>query len=118
MRKTVRAIFNSPELLTAKEISQSEILKALLKKHLPIAIEDALVANKIYAALFEINDSKHFIDIHKNHWIQALETCLVWYVDEEDYEMCNHIKNLIHAIHDKYKPKLSLKKNKKDGEGF
>jgi hypothetical protein len=40
MRKTVRAIFNSPELLTANEIAKSEILKSLLKKHLPIAIED------------------------------------------------------------------------------
>ena len=61
MRKTVRAIFNSPELLTANEIAKSEILKSLLKKHLPIAIEDALVGNKIYASLFEINDSNQFI---------------------------------------------------------
>jgi hypothetical protein len=118
MRKTVRAIFNSPELLTANQIAESEILRTLIKKQVPIAIEDALVDNKIYAAIFEINDSKQFIEIHKNHWEQALETCLVWYVDEEDYEMCNHIKNLIHAIHDKYKSKLSLKKKKKDGEGF
>jgi hypothetical protein len=115
MRKTVRAMFNSPELLTSDEIAKSEILKDLLKKHLPLAIEDALVQSKIYAALFEINDSNNYIEIHKNNWIQALETCLVWYVDDEDYEMCNHIKNLIHSIHDKLKSKLSLNKKKKDG---
>ena len=118
MRKTVRAIFNSPELLTASEVSKSEILKDLLKKHLPTAIEDALIGNKIYAALFEINDSNSFVEVHKNHWGQALETCLVWYVDDEDYEMCTHIKNLIHSIHDKHKPKLSVNKKKTNGEGL
>ncbi len=115
MRKTVRAMFNSPELLTSDEIAKSEVLKDLLKKHVPIAIEDSLVQNKIYAQLFEINDSNSYVEIHRNNWIQALETCLVWYVDEEDYEMCNHIKNLIHSIHDKLKSRLSLNKKKADG---
>ena len=115
MRKTVRAMFNSPELLTSDEIAKSEVLKDLLKKHVPISIEDALVQNKIYAQLFEINDSNSYVEIHRNNWIQALETCLVWYVDEEDYEMCNHIKNLIHSIHDKLKSRLSLNKKKADG---
>lgn len=118
MRKNVRAIFDRPESLNAEDIAKSAILKDLIKKHLPLSIEDAIVDNKIYAQIFEINDSNYYIEIHKKHWVQALETCLVWYVDDEDYEMCNHIKNLIHAIHDKHQPKLSLKKKKKDGEGF
>lgn len=116
MRKTVRAIFPSFDSLTAENVSESDILRSLIKTHVPIAIEDALVSNKIYASIFEINDSNNYIDIHKNYWVQALETCLVWYVEDEDYEMCTHIKNLILAIQDKSKPKVPTTKKKKHGE--
>jgi hypothetical protein len=112
MRHTVRAIFDNPEYLRAEDIAQSEILKSLIKQHVPLAIENSIIGNKIYASIFEINDSNHYIEIHKNHWVQALETCLVWYVDDEDYEMCNHIKNLIHVINEKSRSnKITLKKN-------
>lgn len=117
-RKVVRALFDQPEFLRSEDVSQSEILKELLKIHVPNSIEDAIVNNKIYACIFEINDSSHYIEIHKNHWIQSLETCLLWYVEDEDYEMCNHIKNIIQSIKDKSKiSKVSIKK-KKDGEGL
>lgn len=118
MRRAVRALFDHVDQLAAEDIAQSEVLKQLLKVHLPIAIEDAIVKKKIYASLFEINDSSHYVEIHKHHWIQALETSLVWYVEDEDYEMCNHIKNLILSIQEKATTKLSLKKKKKDGESF
>jgi hypothetical protein len=115
-RKTARAIFNQPEHLIAEDIANSEILKDLLKVHIPNAIEDAFINGKIYASIFEINDSDHYIEIHKNHWVQALETCLIWYIDEENYEMCNHIKNTIKSIQEK--SRRSPIKKKKDGEGF
>jgi len=115
-RKTVRALFDNPEILRAQDIAGSEILKQLLKVHIPNSIEDAIINNKVYATIFEINDTEHFIEIHKNHWIQALETCLLWYIEDENYEMCNHIKNIIKSIQDKSK-KISVKKNK-DGKGF
>ena len=118
MKKIVRALFDHPEDLRAEDVAQSYILKELLKVHLPISIENAIVSKKIYAPLFEINDSGHYIEVHKHHWIQALETCLVWYVEDEDYEMCNHIKNLIHTIQEKSSNKLSLKKKIKNGEGL
>ncbi len=116
MRKTVRAAFESIPLLTKEDISKSEILKNLLKQQTPIAIQDALEGNKIYASLFEINATNCFIEIHKKHWSQALETCLVWYVEEENYEMCNQIKNLIHGIQEKTKRKIVIKKQEEDGE--
>jgi hypothetical protein len=116
MKRPVRALFDRPEQLQAEEVAKSEILKDLLKNHVPLAIENAIIKKKIYASVFEINDSKQFIEIHKNNWIQALETCLVWYVEDEDYEMCNHIKNLIFTIQDKKKGnKISIQQNKSDG---
>jgi len=116
MKRPVRALFENPQDLRAEDVAKSEILKDLLKNHVPLAIENAIVKKKIYASVFEINDSKQFIEIHKNNWVQALETCLVWYVEDEDYEMCNHIKNLIFTIQDKKKlSKISIQQNKSNG---
>ena len=115
MRRTVRALFENAEELRAEDVAQSEILKTLLKTQVPIAIEDAIVAKKIYASIFEINDTKNYIEIHKNHWVNALETCLIWYVEDENYEMCTHIKNLIQSIQNKPSKKITIKK---DGEGL
>lgn len=115
-RKTVRALFDQPETLRHEDVAASAILKQLLKVHIPNSIEDAIVGGKIYASVFEINETEHYVEIHKNHWIQALETCLLWYIDDENYEMCNHIKNMIKSIQGKPK-KVSTKKNK-DGKGF
>jgi hypothetical protein len=117
MRKPVRAIFDQLDKLTKDDITKSDILKDLVKKHVPLAIEEAIVEKKIYASLFEINDSGQYVDIHKNHWIQALEACLVWYVEDENYEMCTHIKNLIHTVQDKSKAgKVSIGKKKTNGK--
>jgi hypothetical protein len=117
MRKPVRAIFDQLDRLTKDDITKSDILKDLVKKHVPLAIEEAMIDKKIYASLFEINDSGQYVEIHKNHWIQALESCLVWYVEDENYEMCNHIKNLIHSIQEKPKPgKVSVGKKKTNGK--
>lgn len=116
-RKTVRALFDQPEFVKAEDVAKSEILKSLLKIHIPNSVEDAIINNKIYACVFEINETEQYIEIHKNHWIDALETCLVWYVEEENYEMCTHIKNMIQSIKDKKVRKVSTKK-KKSGEGL
>ena len=115
-KRVVRALFDQPEFLLSEDIARSEILKELLKIHTPDSIEDAIINSKIYACVFEINDTNHHIEIHKNHWIQALETCLLWYVEDENYEMCNHIKNIIQSIKDKSKITKESTKNKKDGE--
>ena len=117
MRKPVRALFDNLDSLTSDQISKSDILKELIKKHVPLAIEEAIVDKKIYASLFEINDSGQYIEVHKNQWVQALETCLVWYVEDENYEMCTHIKNLIQTIQDKSKTgKIQLPKKRKHGK--
>lgn len=115
-RRVVRALFDQPELLRSEDIAGSEILKELLKIHTPNSIEDAIINSKIYACIFEINDSNHYIEIHKNHWIQALETCLLWYVEEENYEMCNHIKNIIQSLQEKSKSRKFTTKTKDSGE--
>lgn len=103
-----RAVFENIELLTAQNIQTSQVLKELLKKETPKAIEYALENKKTFASIFEINDSNCYIELHKNQWIQALETCIIFYIEEEDYESCNKITKLIEKI--KKKPKKVISK--------
>jgi len=107
--KIIRAIFDNIQELTAEDIVKSQQFLDMLKERTPIAIEDAHKSNKIFATLFEINDSTSYIEIHKNNWISALESILAMYVTQEDYDTCKKIAWLIQEIKDKQK-KIPLKK--------
>jgi hypothetical protein len=96
-----RAIFEKIGTLTAQDIEASNILKGLLKVEVPKAIEYAIQNKKTFASIFEINDSNSYIELHKNQWISALETCILFYVEEEDYESCNKMTKLIESIRSK-----------------
>lgn len=118
MRKVVRAVFDNPQDLSPEKVSESKDLKNLIKSQLPECIRLAFEANKQYASLFEINDSAYYVEIHKKNWVQALETCLLWYVEDEDYETCTKIKDLVKQIQNRgRKNKIDLKSDD-GGEGF
>jgi len=110
-RKTVRALFDDIENLTAEDISKSQQLKELLKSQVPITIYDAHCAGRQYACVFEINASDSYIEIPKRDWIAALETCISWYLETEEYEKCTKIKAIISDIQTK-PTKLTIKKDK------
>lgn len=116
MRKVVRAVFDNPQELTPEQVAQSQELKKLIKSQAPEAVRLAFDHNKKFATVFEINDSNCYIELPRKSWIQALETCLLWYVEDENYEMCTKIKDLVKEIQSKGKKnKLDLHDN---GEGF
>lgn len=116
MKRAVRAIFDNPEHLISGEVAESKELRQLIKIQAPAAINDAMIRGKTYASLFEINDTSCYVEIHKNHWADALETCLLWYVEDEDYEMCTHIKDMIQTIRSKSKSKTITINKEEDGE--
>ena len=61
-------------------------------------VKDALNTKSKTAILFELNKSEHFIEIDKPQWKQALETCIDFYLQTEDYETCSNIKDIIDKI--------------------
>lgn len=116
MRKVVRAVFDNPQDLTTEQVADSQELKKLIKSQAPEAIQLAFEHGKKFATVFEINDSSYYVELPKKSWVQALETCLLWYVEDEDYEMCTKIKDLVKEIQKKgNKNKLNLEAS---GEGF
>ena len=109
-------MFDNAEDLQPEEVQRSKELKKLIKQQAPECIRLAFDHNKQYATLFEINDSSYYIEIHKKNWVQALETCLLWYVEDENYEMCTKIKDMVKEIQKRgNKNKLNLDDS---GEGF
>lgn len=113
-RRPARARFDNLEEVTVESLAKSEILKDLVIGLLPEAIEEAMLGNKHYAQLFEINTSSNYIDIHKRDWIAALEACLTYYIAKEDYDTCRKIKMLIESVKTK-KQGLKIKTPKDDG---
>jgi len=99
--RPARAIFENIGTLSAQEIESSNILKDLLKVEVPRAIQYAIENKKTFASIFEVNDSNSYIELHKNQWIFALETCILFYVEQEDYESCNKMTKLIESIKSK-----------------
>ena len=111
-RKTVRALFDNIEYLTVEDISSSQQLKDLLKMQVPVSVYEAHCANKQYATIFEINSSDHYVEIPKKDWIAAIETCIMWHLESEDYEKCSKLKEIMDQIQKKSTKKINVKTEK------
>jgi hypothetical protein len=108
--RPVRALFPDIYNLTAQDIASSAILKDLLKAEVPKAIRSAHKEKKIYACIFEINASNYYIEIHKKDWLTALETCVMFNVESENYEACTEINEIMKEVKASTKsPKIKLK---------
>lgn len=108
-RKTIRAIFEDVENLSIEHITKSQALKDLLKVQVPITILEAHDSKKQSATIFEINSTDHYIEIPKKDWVQALETCIIWYLETEEYEKCSKLRDTIEDIQKKPVKKINIK---------
>lgn len=117
-RKIPKAFFEPLEDVKEADLRDNETLLTLVKKEAPLAIEEAFNAKKTFATLFEVNATGYYIDIPKSQWIPALEQCIAYKLEEEKFEDCISIKNLIESIKkgNKTISKKELKK-KSDGAG-
>lgn len=117
-RKIPRALFEPMSDMLASDLEENDILLELVKREAPSAIEEAFKAKKTFATLFEINTTGMFLDIPKNYWIPALEQCIAYNLEEEKFEDCVSIKNLIEQIR-KGNKTISKKtqKQKQNGAG-
>ena len=117
-RKIPRALFEPMSDILASDLIENGALLGLVKREAPSAIEEAFKAKKTFATLFEINTTGMFLDIPKNYWIPALEQCIAYNLEEEKFEDCVSIKNLIEQIR-KGNKTISKKtqKQKQNGAG-
>lgn len=116
-RKIPRALFEMLENLEAVDLVDNESLIGLIRAETPLAIEEAFKNKKTFATLFEINGLGYFVDIPKNYWIPALEQCIAFNLEEEKFEECVVLKNLIDQIRKGLKTISKTRKKKENGAG-
>jgi hypothetical protein len=61
-------------------------------------IKDAINTKSKTAVLFQLEKSDYYLELDKNQWKQALQTCIDKHIEEEQYEECSKIKVLMNKI--------------------
>ena len=115
-RQIPRALFELPDDIQASQLIENDSLLALVKAETPIAIEESFRNKKTFATIFEINGIGLYVDIPKAYWIPALEQCIAYNLEEERFEECVKLKNLIDEIR-KGNKTIKTTKPEKDGTG-
>lgn len=111
-REIPKAFFEPLEDIQASDLLDNEALLRMIKAETPIAIEEAFRNKKTFATLFEINGMGLFIDIPKQYWIPALEQCINFMLEEERFEECIKLRDLIEELK---KPIKRIPKKKNNG---
>jgi hypothetical protein len=114
-RKIPRAMFEILEDIEAADLIDNESLIGLIRAETPLAIEEAFKNKKTFATLFEINGLGYFADIPKVYWISALEQCIAFNLEQEKFEECVVLKNLIDQIRKRPKSISKTRKKKENG---
>lgn len=111
-REIPKAFFEPLEDIQASDLLDNEALLRMIKAETPIAIEEAFRNKKTFATLFEINGMGLYIDVPKQYWIPALEQCINFMLEEERFEECIKLRDLIEEIK---KPIKRIPKKKNNG---
>ena len=111
-RQIPKAFFEPLEDIRASDLLDNEDLLNLIKIETPKAIEEAFRNKKTFATLFEINGIDLYLDIPKQYWVPALEKCIHFMIEREDFEQCIPLRNLIEEIS---KPIKKIPKKKNNG---
>lgn len=110
-----RALFEPRDEFKAEDLLQTPQLVNMVKRETPLAIRAALEENKIFATIFEVGTSGMYIDIPKSYWIDALEQCISYSLEQEKFEECIELKKLIDQIKQSGKTAKKNYKPKKNG---
>lgn len=111
-REIPKAFFEPLEDIQASDLLDNEALLRMIKAETPVAIEEAFRNNKTFATLFEINGMGLYIDVPKQYWIPALEQCINFMLEEEKFEECVKLRDLIEELK---KPIKRIPKKKNNG---
>lgn len=111
-REIPKAFFEPLEDIQASDLLDNEALLNMIKVETPLAIEEAFRNKKTFASLFEINGMGLYIDIPRPSWVAALEQCINFKLEEEKFEDCIKLRDLIEEIK---KPIKRIPKKKENG---
>lgn len=74
-----------------------EVKKAVLEETV-FAIKHGIEKNKSSISLFEVADSSYYIELSKDKWKPTLENLIEYYVEQEEYDKCVEVRDLISKL--------------------
>ena len=77
--------------------SHPEIRRAVIEETI-FAIKDGIKKKKKSISLFQIAGTTSYLELEKEKWQLTLENLLEHYVENEDYDRCIEIRDLIKQI--------------------
>lgn len=116
VRKIPRAVFEPIEEVSCEELLTIPHLQDMVKKEAPLAIKEAIRTKKNVATLFEISGQDYYINIPREHWIPALQTCINALSEQDKFEECIPLSKLIDELN-KPTRKASKKQTKDVDDG-
>ena len=84
--------------VSVEELMDYQPILDLVRLETPKGIERAIKANKQDATILEVNNSGYYIEIPYKFWRNALNACMEYYTDEEDFEKCIEIKETLSKL--------------------
>ena len=79
---------------TSESISESSQLMTFLYTETPKAIQEAIRTRKQVATLFQISNQDAFVEIQKEDWCSALDKCIAYQSEKEQYELCTELQDI------------------------
>ncbi len=113
-----RAMFEPVEDIRAEDLLNTPVLVSMVRKEAPLAIKAALDEKKTFATIFEIGTTGMYVDVPKSYWVDALEQCISYNLEEEKFEDCIELKKLIDDVKSSVKSVKKSYKSKKNGTAF
>jgi len=106
MGEKVKEIKKSPTLieiiyndrLDLKKLSSREEFRIFIREDSLKTIEGAITRGLKKVELFNIFNLSLIVELDRSNFKSVLENIINYYIEDEDYEMCNHIKHLIDEI--------------------
>lgn len=97
-RKVPVVSFHIPPLVPSSEVAKSDSFKLAVFTETLNGIKDAVNKKRTVATLFSIKGSDINIELKKSEWKNALQECIEYYSEQEKYEKCIEIKQLIDTL--------------------
>ena len=89
-------------------ILESEEVQRFIYEHTPAGISDALSKRKTIAQLFRLNNTEEYIELSKDQWVSAIDSCIKYYEKQEKFEKCANLTTLRSKIKTRKSTKLNI----------
>lgn len=83
---------------TYEQISEHPVIRKVVIEETIFAIKEGIKKKKKSIPLFQISGTTSYVELEKEKWQSTLENILGKYIEEENYDKCIEVRDLIKQI--------------------